>query len=340
MKSIGARKYLPSSDPDCLVEFDSPKPTPGPFDLLVKIEAIGVNPVDTKVRKLLGDEIQNPPRILGWDAAGTVEAVGGEVTGFHVGDEVFYAGEVTRPGSNAEYQAVDFRLASHKPSNWTFTDAAALPLVGITAWELLYERMGVDPDGKNKGKALLIINGAGGVGSAMIPLARRAGLKVIVTASRPETREWCLSLGADHVLNHREPLRPQAEAIGITEFPFIANLFDTEAYWDVTADLLAPLGALGLIVETKNPVNIGNPLRLKSPRIVWEYMFSRSKFQTDDMHQQGKILAKLASLAADGDFPKITTHVLSPISAANLREAHAAMEAGTAHGKWVLTDLS
>lgn len=336
MKSIGARCYLPSSDPGSLVGFDAPKPAPGPRDLLVKIAAVAVNPVDTKVRKLIGDVPLDTPKVLGWDAAGTVEAVGSEVSGFSPGDEVYYAGDVGRQGSNAEFQAIDHRLVAKKPGTWSFADAAALPLVSLTAWELLFERMGADPEGADAGKALLIINGAGGVGSALIPLARRAGLTVFATASRPETRQWCESLGAHHVINHREPLRPQAEALGIREFPFIANLFDTDAYWDITADLLAPLGALGLIVENKNPINIGNPIRLKCPRIVWEYMFSRSKFQTPDMHRQGEILATIARLADAGEFPKITTRTFDRISAANLREAHAAMESGTAHGKWVL----
>ncbi len=339
MKAIGARQYLPVSSPDALVEFDAAKPSPGPKDLLVKVRAVGVNPVDTKVRKMIGAAALDTPKILGWDAAGVVEEVGAEVTGFAPGDEVFYAGDVTRPGSNSEYQAVDFRIAARKPRTWSFAEAAAMPLVSLTAWELLFERMGADADGNDRGKALLIINGAGGVGSAMIPLARRAGLAVFATASRPETKEWCLSLGADHVLNHREPLRPQAEALGITEFPFIANLFDTEAYWDITADLIAPLGALGLIVENKNPINIGNPIRLKSPRIVWEYMFSRSKFQTADMGTQGKILAKVAALADDAAFPKLATRIFDKISAANLKEAHAAMESGSAHGKWVLENF-
>ena len=298
---------------------------------------MSVNPVDTKVRKLLGDAVQDPPRVLGFDAAGVVEAVGAEVTGFSPGDEIFYAGDVTRAGSNAEYQAVDARLVAKKPAAWSFEEAAAVPLVALTAWELLFERMGIDPDGSDRGKAILVINGAGGVGSAVIPLARSAGLRVVATASRPETVAWCKSLGADEVINHREPLRPQAEALGISEFPYIANLYDTEAYWETTADLLAPLGTLGLIVETVNPVHIGNPFRLKSPRIVWEYMMTRSRFQTADMHRQGEILAEVSRRCDAGEFPKIGTRLFDRISAANLREAHAAMEAGSAHGKWVLS---
>ena len=337
MKAIGARKFLPVSNPDSLVEFETATPAPGACDLIVGIKAVSVNPVDTKVRKLLADGPHDPPRVLGFDAAGIVTAFGTETTGFSIGDEVFYSGDVTRPGSNAEFHAVDYRLVARKPQSWTFEESAALPLVVLTAWELLFEGMGIDPNGTDAGKALLVINGAGGVGSAVIPLALSAGLEVVVTASRPETRAWCESLGAKHIINHREPLRPQAEALGFPEFPYIANLFDTEAYWETTADLLAPLGTLGLIVETTNPVHIGNPFRLKSPRIVWEYMPARSRFKTPDMHRQGEILAEIAKRCDSGTFPKITTRVFDSITAANLREAHAAMETGTAHGKWVLS---
>ncbi|MEO5913647.1 MAG: zinc-binding alcohol dehydrogenase family protein [Luteolibacter sp.] len=337
MKAIGARQFFPFSDPGCLVEFETAMPEPRAMNLRVKVLAVSVNPVDTKVRKLLGEGPHDPPRVLGFDAAGIVESVGAGVTGFSAGDEVFYSGDVTRAGSNSEFHSVDARLVAKKPSIWSFSDAAALPLVALTAWELLFERMGIRSDGTDRKKEILVINGAGGVGSALIPLARSAGLRVVATASRPETVAWCKSLGADEVINHREPLRPQAEALGISDFPYIANLHDTESYWETTADLLAPLGTLGLIVETKEPVHIGNPFRLKSPRIVWEYMPARSRFQTADMHVQGEILAEIARRCDAGDFPKITTRTFDRISVANLREAHAAMEAGSAHGKWVLS---
>jgi NADPH2:quinone reductase len=335
MKAIGARQFLPVSNPDSLVEFETAVPAPGPHDLLVRVMACAVNPVDTKIRKALGDGPHDTPRILGFDAAGVVTAIGAQVTGFAPGDEVFYSGDVTRPGSNAEFHAVDARLVAKKPRSWSFAESAALPLVALTAWELLFERMGVDPAGADRGKALLVINGAGGVGSALIPLALAAGLETVVTASRPETRAWCESLGAKHILNHREPLRPQAEALGFKEFPYIANLFDTEAYWETTADLLAPLGTLGLIVETAHPVHIGNPLRLKSPRIVWEYMPTRSRFQTADMHRQGEILAAIAARCDAGSFPKLHTRSFDSLTPETLREAHAAMETGSACGKWV-----
>lgn len=334
MKAIGASRHLPVTDPEFLTEFDAPMPEPGPLDLLVRVKAVAVNPVDTKIRASLGDGPHDPPRILGWDAAGVVEAVGSQVAGFKPGDEVFYAGDLTRPGCNAEFQAVDSRLVAKKPESWSFAEAAAVPLVGLTAWELLFERMGADTLGNHP---LLIINGAGGVGSALIPIARVAGLTVTATASRPETREWCLSLGAHHVINHREALRPQCEAIGFTSFPYIANLYNTEAYWETTADLIAPLGALGLIVEPREKLHIGDPLKAKCVRIAWEFMAARAKFRTPDMHVQGETLGILAGLCDSGAFPKIHTRVFDGLTVGNLREAHAAMETGRAHGKWVIT---
>lgn len=334
MKAIGASRFLPVTDPEFLTEFDAPMPAPGPLDLLVRIKAVAVNPVDTKIRASLGEGPQDPPRILGWDAAGIVESVGSQVTAFKPGDEVFYAGDLTRPGCNAEFQTVDSRLVAKKPKSWSFAEAAAIPLVGLTAWELLFERMGADTSGN---KALLIINGAGGVGSALIPIARIAGLTIIATASRPETRDWCLSLGAHHVINHREALRPQCEALGFSSFPYIANLFNTEAYWETTADLIAPLGALGLIVEPKEKLHLGDPLKAKCVRIAWEFMAARAKFQTPDMHMQGETLETLAEFCDSGVFPKIHTRVFDGLTVENLREAHAAMETGTAHGKWVIT---
>ena len=336
MKAIGARKYLPVDDPACLVEFETGKPVPASEDLLVRVHAIAVNPVDTKIRASLGEGPHEPPRILGWDAAGVVEAVGGGVTDFAPGDEVFYAGDLTRTGCDAEWQAVDHRLVAHKPRSWSFAEAAAVPLVALTAWELLFERMGIDPDGGDAGQPLLVINGAGGVGSALIPLAREAGLIVVATASRPETREWCLKLGAHHVVNHREALRPQAEALGFIDFPYLANLFSTEQYWETTADLIAPFGVLGLIVEPRVKLHIGDPLKAKCATIAWEFMAARAKFRTPDMHLQGQYLAEIAARCEVGRFPKIHTRVMRGLTAGNLREAHAAMERGSAHGKWVI----
>lgn len=337
MKAIGAPCFLPSTDPGCLVVFEAPDPTPGPLDLLVEIKAVSVNPVDTKIRAQLGSAPLAVPRILGWDAAGTVIATGADVCGFSPGDEVFYSGDLTRNGCHAERHTVDCRLAARKPATWSFADSAALPLVGLTAWELLFERMGIDPDGAHAGQAILVINGAGGVGSALIPLARRAGLQVIATASRPETVDWCQRRGAHHVVHHHSPLRPQLAALGIHALPWIANLHQPEVYWEQTADLIAPMGTIGLIVEPKSPVSIGDPLKAKCARMVWEFMAARSRFQLPDMHIQGETLAHLATLCDAGHIPPLVARRLGPLSAEALREAHQAMESGTAHGKWVVT---
>ncbi len=330
MKAYGAL----SSSIESIHEFDTPSPTPAADEILVRICAISLNPVDTKVRKLIGPDDLESPRILGFDAAGIVESVGASVANFLPGDEVFYSGDVTRPGSNAEFQVVQAALVAKKPASFTIAEAAALPLVALTAWELLFERMS---DGIiSPSLPILIINGAGGVGSALIPLAKSSGLTVIATASRPETADWCKGLGADHVIDHSKPLRPQTDVLRFPEFPLIANLHDTEAYWAQTADLLAPLGTLGLIVETKNPVDIGNPFRLKSPRIVWEYMPARSRFQTADMHRQGEILAEIAKRCDAGTFPKLNTNHLGQLTAKNLQEAHRQLESATTIGKLTL----
>lgn len=331
MKAIGATSESAAS----LAVFETADPVPGPRDLLVRIHAVAVNPVDTKVRRGLGAGIA-APKILGWDAAGTVVAVGEEVTGFRPDDEVFYAGDVTRPGSNAELQCVDERIVAHKPSTVDFAESASWPLVSITAWELLFERMGVDLQGGDGGKALLVINGAGGVGSVMIQLAKEAGLEVIATASREETVAWCREMGADHVIDHHQPLAPQLRALGFDEIPFVANLHQPEIYWQQIGEILAPLGTVGMIVEPATPLSIGDPYKAKCARIVWEFMFARSKFQLPDMEKQGEILEEMACRIEAGQMKSLLTRTLSPISPDTLREAHAAMEGGTAHGKWVL----
>lgn len=330
MKAFGAL----NSSIDSIREFQSLDPVTAPDEILARVRAISLNPVDTKVRKMIGPDDLPTPRILGFDAAGIVEEVGKDVKNFSIGDEVFYSGDVTRAGSNAELQTVQSALVSKKPESFSFHEAAALPLVALTAWELLFERM---TDGNiAEGTPLLIINGAGGVGSALIPLAKSAGLTVVATASREASREWCLALGADHLIDHKNPLRPQAQELGFGEFPLIANLHDTEQYWEQTSDLLAPLGSLGLIVETKNPVNIGNPLRLKSPRIVWEYMPARSRFQTPDMHRQGEILAEIARRCDAGSFPKLTVAPPETLTAENLHAAHHQLESASTIGKHTL----
>ena len=327
MKAFGAL----NSSIDSIVEFQTPVPQPAADEILVRVRAVSLNPVDTKVRKSLGQKNLTTPRILGFDAAGVVEALGSDVKKFSIGDEVYYSGDVTRAGSKSEFHSVQAALVAKKPESFTFTEAAAIPLVALTAWELLFERM---TDGQIPyGTEILIINGAGGVGSALIPLAKSAGLTVIASASRDTTRTWCQKLGADYVVNHRDPLRPQIESLGFKHFPLIANLHDTELYWEQTADLLAPLGALGLIVETQNPIHIGNPFRLKSPRIVWEYMPTRSRFQTPDMKRQGEILQEIAKRCDAGTFPKLNLTATELLTAKSLQAAHRQLESASSIGK-------
>lgn len=336
MHAIGTTRFLPVTDPESLVWFESPEPVVGPRDLLVKVEAIAVNPVDTKIRKSLGAGPLPEPRILGWDAAGTVVSVGSEVSGFQPGDEVFYAGEVMRPGCNAPLQAVDERLVARKPKSVGFAEAASWPLVAITAWELLFERMRVDVAGSDAGKPLLILNGAGGVGSVLIQLAKRAGLRVIATASRPESIAWCREMGADDVINHHLPLAPQLAEHDLSELPLIINLHLPDLYWKQTGELIAPFGTLGLVVEPAGLVSAGDPMKMKCATVAWEWMFARAKFKTADMHRQGEILAEIARLVDAGELKPILGNTLHPISPETLREAHAAMEAGVALGKWAL----
>lgn len=340
MKALGASHFLPTSDPDCLVEFESVPPTPGSLDLIVQIKASSINPVDTKIRAQLGSTPLDTPRILGWDAAGLVTAIGTDVRNFAPGDEVFYSGDLSRSGSHAEFQAVDSRLVARKPPSWSFTEATSIPLAGLTAWELLFERMGICPNGRHAGQAILVINGAGGVGSLLIPLARMAGLTVIATASRDETTRWCLARGAHHVVHHHRPLLPQLESLGWKQLPWIANLHQPEIYWNTTAELLAPMGTLGLIVEPKSPVHIGDPLKAKCARIVWEFMAARSRYQLADMHAQGGILDRLAGLCETGTITSPVTRYMGPLTRHSLRESHQAMESGTAHGKWVFEAIS
>ena len=335
MKAVALTRYLPIDDPASLVDVELPRPVAGAHDLLVRVEAVSVNPVDTKLRspKPL---VEAQPKVLGYDAAGTVEAIGEAAKGFKPGDRVYYAGDVTRPGSNAEYQLVDARLVGHAPQSIDLADAAALPLTTVTVWELLFQRMPFDSEHGGKGKSLLIIGGAGGVGSIAIQLARRAGFTVVATASRPETIEWCRSLGAQHVINHREPLTPQLAALGFAQIDAALNLADTDRYWDVLGELLAPQGHLGLIVEPKGALKIGDPYKAKCIGIHWEMMFARPRFKTVDQHEQGRILEHVAGLIDTGELRATRTETLAPINAANLREVHRRLESGATIGKLVL----
>lgn len=336
MKAIALTRYLPIDDPESLVDVDLPDPTPDRHDLLVRVEAVSVNPVDTKLRAPKA-QVESEPRVLGFDAAGTVVAVGADVTGFKPGDAVYYAGDVTRPGSNVQLQRVDARIVGRKPATLDFAQAAALPLTTITAWELLFQRMPFDSESGGAGQTLLIIAGAGGVGSIAIQLARRAGFTVIATASRPQTVAWCRELGAHHVVDHRQPLAPQLAALGFTTVDAAINLADTDRYWQVLGELLAPQGHLGLIVEPTGTLRIGDPYKAKCIGIHWEMMFARPRFRTADMAEQGAILDRVADLIDAGELRTTLTETLTPIDAANLREAHRRLESGTTIGKLALS---
>lgn len=335
MQAVGLTQYLPISDPEALQDFEAPRPQPTGRDLLVSVRAIAVNPVDYKIRAPK-DGIEDPRKILGWDASGVVEEVGPNVTLFAPGDEVFYAGSITRPGCNSELHLVDERIVGAKPKSLGFADAAALPLTSITAWESLFDRMAVSQKGASKGSSLLILGGAGGVGSIAIQLAKQLGqLNVIATASRNESRAWCENLGADHVINHRNPMAQQLKDLGIPQVDRILCLNDTDGHWEAMADMVAPQGHICSIVETSNPVNLGL-LKAKSATFAWELMFTRSMFETDDMIEQHRLLGEIASLIDAGRLQTTVGEHLGLINAANLRKAHAQLETGRTIGKIVL----
>ncbi|WP_034292638.1 zinc-binding alcohol dehydrogenase family protein [Herbaspirillum sp. RV1423] len=339
MKAVALKRYLPIDNPESLIDVELPRPVPQGRDLLVAVKAIAVNPVDTKVRAPK-DKIEDAPRVLGWDAAGVVEAVGPEVTGFKPGDKVFYAGDITRPGSNSEFQLVDERIVGHAPASLSVEEAAALPLTAITAWEALFERLRVprkSPVGKPA--SILIIGGAGGVGSIAIQLATKVvGLNVIATASRPESEKWVRELGAQQVINHFGDIPAQLKAIGFENVDHVLILNDTDKHFPAAAQVIAPQGTIATIVENSGPLDV-SLLKAKSAGFVWEFMFTRSMFQTPDMAEQGKLLDDIAHLIDQGVIKTTLNKVLSPINAANLRQAHADLEGGRVIGKIVLKDF-
>ncbi|GHO70070.1 NADPH:quinone reductase [Ktedonobacter sp. SOSP1-52] len=340
MKAVGLYRYLPIGDPESLVDLELPRPTPERRDLLVRVKAVSVNPVDTKTRK--GgpkDKVEEPPRILGWDAAGIVEAVGTESALFKPGDEVYYAGDITRPGCDSEFHLIDERIVGHKPKSLDFAEAAALPLTSLTAWEALFSRLGVtEQPAENQGKSILIINAAGGVGSIATQLARRAGLTVIGTASRPESIQWAKAHGADYTIDHHQPFAPQLKALGNPTIPYIFCLNNLDQHWDNMVEAIVPQGKICSIVGPQNPVNLG-ALMGKSATFAWELMFTRPRFQTADMIEQHHILDTVAGLVDAGEIKTTLTQRLSPINAANLRKAHATLEQGSMIGKLVLENF-
>jgi len=340
MKAVALRRYLPIDHPESLFDVELERPEPQGRDLLVAIKAIAVNPVDAKVRAPK-DKVEASPRVLGWDAAGVVVAVGAQVSGFKAGDKVFYAGDITRPGSNSEFQLIDERIVGHAPASLSFEQAAALPLTAITAWEALFERLRVPrhPPGSARQGSILIIGGAGGVGSIAIQLAARlTALQVIATASRPESTAWVRELGAHQVINHFGDMPAQLKELGINAVDYVLILNDTDRHFPVAAQLVAAQGTIATIVENESALDV-SLLKAKSAGFVWDFMFTRSMFQTADMAEQGKLLDAVAQLIDQGEIKTTLNKVLSPINAANLRSAHAQLEGGRVIGKIVLKDF-
>lgn len=335
MKAVAYHQSLPIDDPQALQDVQLEAPTPGPRDLLVEVRAISVNPVDTKIRRSVAPEA-GQTKVLGWDAAGVVKAVGSEVTLFQPGDQVFYAGALDRAGANSELHVVDERIVGRKPSSLPFAEAAALPLTAITAWELLFERLQVADGSANQGQSLLIVGAAGGVGSMLVQLARKlTGLTVIGTASRPETQAWVRELGAHHVIDHSQPLVGELERIGIPQVTHVASLTQTDQHYDQLIEALAPQGRLGLIDDPLQPLDVMK-LKRKSLSLHWELMFTRSLFATADMIEQHRLLNRVADLVDAGTLKTTLGEHYGTINASNLRRAHALLESGTAKGKIVL----
>ncbi|WP_409988562.1 zinc-binding alcohol dehydrogenase family protein [Cellvibrio sp.] len=336
MKAVGLKEYLPINHAKALIDTTLPVPTPGERDLLVRVEAVSVNPVDTKVRRS-NRPAESDFRVLGWDAAGTVVAVGSKVEFFKPGDEVFYAGDITRAGSNSEFQRVDERIVGKKPKSVSVAEAAALPLTSITAGEGLFDRLGIIPE-NSVGKTVLIIGGAGGVGSIAIQLAKQiTGLRIIATASRRESQEWCLSLGADTVIDHHQNMVEAFRAQGAQYADYIFCLNSTAKHWASMCELIAPQGTICSIVEPEAPLDL-SLLKSKSVGFVWESMFTRSMFKTDDMQKQGALLNRIAAWIDEGKIKTSLNKTLSPINAENLKNAHAQIETGTTIGKIVVKD--
>lgn len=340
MKAVAYFDSLPITAAEALLDLELPAPVAGPKDLLVEVAAIAVNPVDTKIRVGRKSADGKTPVVLGWDAVGTVRAVGAEVEGFKAGDRVWYAGDITRPGSNAQLQAVDHRIAAHAPQSWSNAEAAALPLTAITAWEMLFDRLQVNQK-PGQPASILVTGAGGGVGSILVQLARRLAphLTIIATASRPESADWLEELGAHHVIDHSKPLAPQIKALtaqGAAPVRFVASLTHTLEHYADIVEAIAPQGRLALIDDM--PANALDIMVLKGKSISlhWEMMFTRSLHQTDDIAEQGRLLAEVARMADAGQLRSTVAAVLGPINAETLKKAHAQLEGLHTRGKLVL----
>lgn len=334
MKAIGYHQSLPIDNEQSLIDLDIPTPKVSGHDILVAVKAIAVNPVDTKVRRAVqpqGDE----PKVLGWDAAGIVIDVGSEVTLFKAGDEVWYAGDLTRQGSNSEFHLVDERIVAKKPASLSFKEAAALPLTSLTAWELLFDRLAISPTEKG---TLLITGAAGGVGSILVQIARRlTHLTIIGTASRSDSVKWILNNGAHHVIDHSKDMKSQLQALNYPEVDYVISLTHSDEHAKALVDVLKPQGKFALIDD---PQHMDFKMfKLKSISIHWEMMYTRSMYKTPDMIRQHEILAEMAKLVDNGQIKTTIAECMGSINAANLRKAHALLESGMARGKIVLSEF-
>ncbi len=333
MKAVGFTHYLSIDDPNSFLDLDIETPVPMDEDILVEVKAISVNPVDTKVRAPK-DIVEESPRIIGYDAAGIVKAVGSDVTLFKEGDEVYYAGDISRSGTNQEFHLVDQKIVGNKPKSLSFAEAAALPLTTITAYESFFDRLNIDPNGAHSGQTILIIGAGGGVGSIGIQLAKLAGLKVIATASRAETTGWVKELGADYVINHKEDMVEQVRNLGLYHVDHIA-IFNDMRHWETAVELIRPQGGIVTIDDTELPMPMAG-MKAKAASLHWEYMFARSMHQTEDMIEQHKLLSNISEKIDAGTIRTTVTDVLSPINAKSIREAHRLIETGQAKGKIVI----
>lgn len=333
MKAVAYQKAGPITSSEALVDIELDTPVAEGHDLLVRVQAVSVNPVDTKIRKNVSPE-NNQWKTLGWDAVGIVEAIGDKVTQFKIGDVVWYAGALNRQGSNSELQLVDERIVGHKPKTLEATEAAALPLTAITAWEMLFDRLQV-PTNAPKKTSILVIGGAGGVGSITIQLLKQlTNLTIIATASRAETQEWVKQLGADHVLDHRQPLAAQIKQLGLDAPLYVFSTTQTDQHLSDIVELIAPQGRFGLIDDPEQ-LDI-KPFKTKSVSMHWEFMFTRSMYHTEDMAKQSELLNEVSKLVDEGKIKTTVTEVLSPINAENLKRVHQQIESGTTKGKIVL----
>lgn len=335
MKAIGFKQSLPIQEENSFILFETEKPSPTGFDILVKVQANSVNPVDFKIRESAAkDAVLETPKVIGWDAVGIVEAVGEKTSKFKVGDEVFYAGDITRSGSNAEFQLVDERIVGRKPKNLTIAEAAAMPLTSLTAYEAIFDRIKINPE-KDQGKTVLVLAGAGGVGSIAIQLAKKLGnLTVIATASRPDSIAWCKDLGADFVVNHHN-LIEELEKIGHSQVNYILDFVDLEGYWETAAEIIKPQGHIVSITESSKPLNL-NIMKSKSVTFSWELMYTRSMFNTEDMDRQHEILNHVADLLDNGTLKSTLTTTLEGFTVANLKKAHEVQESSKSIGKTVI----